>query len=98
MSSNLHFENLKVKQRARDAMTELLGLAAANNTSLRQEAVVNGMLDSLLKEHRTNQQLAIGTLVEVLQQYGKSQTDARNEAAVKWAFAATKDVHRFPYI
>ena len=94
---NVHFENIKVKQRAREAMTELLGLCGSHNEQRRQ-AVINGMLDSLLKEHRTNQQLAVDNIARMLKEYGKCSTDARNEAAVKWAANATEGHHSFPYI
>ena len=95
--SDVYFDNLKVKQRAREAMAELLGLCACHN-ELRRQAAINGMLDSLLKEHRTNQQLAVDNIARMLKEYGKCDTDARNEAAVKWAAKATEDHLGFPYI
>ena len=50
-----------------------------------QEASLKGMTDALVKEHRFIQQEFITGLQQVLREYGKSGTDARNIAGVTWA-------------
>jgi hypothetical protein len=59
------------------------------------------MRETLLNSHRTLQASFIRNLNEVLTQYGATtHTDARNEAAVKWAAqatGATVDLH-IPFI
>jgi len=68
------------------AMKELLNLANSMGSS---KAVVTGMLDALVTEHRTLQQSCIRNFAAMLQEWaGGSEdalTDLRNQAA--WEFA-----------
>lgn len=56
------------------------------------------VLHCLRTEHRTHQQAIIRSLYGILKEYGKFDTDARNEEAVKWASAATHEDVYFPFI
>ena len=69
-----------------EAMTALLNLS---NTMGGQKAVVSGMLDAFVREHRTLQQSTIRNFVGFLTAWSQGEegmlTDARNHDA--WRFA-----------
>jgi hypothetical protein len=58
------------------------------------EAVV----EALLCEHRTHQQATAKSIYQILKEYGKFDTDLRNEAAVSWAKKVTEEQAYFPFL
>jgi hypothetical protein len=52
----------------------------------------------LIQQHRTHQQSIIGKIYHILKEYGKNDTDLRNECAVKWAKEATEKEAYFPFL
>lgn len=76
----------KAYDKAHDAMNELLNLATSMGSG---KAVVAGMLDGFVQEHRTLQQAGIRNFVAFLKAWAKGEeaamTDPRNCDA--WKFA-----------
>jgi hypothetical protein len=65
-------------------------------TFIRQHPIM--VLQALQEEHRTHQQSVVGSLYDILKEYGKSDTDLRNKEAVAWAKTATAEEQYFPFL
>ena len=87
----------KVSKRAEELVAELIDLTNDMNNET-QKAVSNAIACGLLKQHRTLQQSFIGNFKNAMVTYGQTQTDPRNESAVKWAKQAGDLEVYFPYI
>ena len=74
---------------AKELTSQLMNLANIMGTDY-HNALVEGMVDAMRREHRFIQQEFITALREALAKYGESGTDARNEMAVAWAKKAAE--------
>lgn len=75
--------------KAHDAMSDLLNLAGTMGSG---NAVVAGMLDSFVKEHRTLQQSGVRNFVAMLKEWASQEESRVSDRRNRDAFAFAKQV------
>ena len=90
-----YYENVKELDGIEKKITDVLEVL---RSTYNIPETIDILVHSLAMEHRTHQQSIIAKLYYALKEYGKFDTDLRNENAVGWAKDATKDENFFPFI
>jgi len=84
MDSDLKM-NIEYTKRRAAAKEAMMALIDSTNIMGGESEVTAGMIDALRGSHRTLQQSFMRCFVETMKEYGKFNTDLRNQAAVDFA-------------